>query len=87
MTVDEAVAELISRMLQGKPLLPLPEASQDLALLAFRIQQQDAALTRLREMCEREIGRNAEFGLGRLRPALYVDEVLSVLDGEPDGGS
>lgn len=50
MRTDDVVAELVTRMLHGGPLLPMPQASQDLGMLAWRIDQQDAALVRVREL-------------------------------------
>jgi len=78
-TQEVVVAELVRRMLCGEPLLPLPQASQDLALLAYMLQKREAAITQLRARCEKEVERGQAVA-PHLRTALYVDEILPILD-------
>jgi len=47
---DDVVHELVNRLLEGKRLIPVPEASQDLALLAFVIDKQHVVFERVREL-------------------------------------
>ena len=51
-TQEVVVAELVRRMLCGEPLLPLPQASQDLALLAFELDRRGAVLKRVLKLAE-----------------------------------
>jgi hypothetical protein len=51
---DDVVHELVNRLLEGKRLLPMPGAPQDLALLAFVIDKQHVAFERVRTLHVRQ---------------------------------
>lgn len=77
---DAVVAEMVSRLLQELPLLPLPEASQDLGLLAFTLDRQSAALKAQRAAIERV--RQLADEAAAEQELLWPVQVIDALDGE-----
>lgn len=78
MRAEDAARELVNRMLQSVPLLPLPGASQDLSMLAWRIERQDAALLRVRQLAQELDAENPDT---TVRANHVADEILAALEG------
>jgi hypothetical protein len=75
----DAAGELVNRMLRGQALLPFPEASQDLAMLAYTIDRQGAMIGRVRKLAKTLADADPE----PVRSGHVADEILDVLDGAP----
>ena len=81
MNANDVAAVLVRRMLLGEPLLPIPHASQDLAMLAYTIDRQSAMIERVIAFCEDR--RVEDVNGGRTdADTVWPSDVLRVLRGE-----